>query len=407
MGEANDGDRADATNEVPPILSAGAAHDLANLIAVIGGTAALLADQSRNDPSPFAQAVREHANRIGSCVEKASDLIERLPGRALKSAPPHTETFDLRLAIDEALDLTQPLVPRGVLDTDKLPGPPLPVDGAPLDAIQLVLNLVLNARDAVDDRPDPRVMIRCQTVIPPLHPRPLVGALTSGRSYACLTVTDTGSGVDIDALAKRLDAQARSDGSDVSALGIPGLDVPGLGTTDGRGWGLRIVADIVRRSCGALRARSSAAGTTFEVFWPLAHPSDVPDLTGRVVLLIAGVPSRTAAFANAFEAAGAEVALCLDAEDALRSASEDRGEWDLVLLSGNGRHHQAWSVAERMREADATLPLLLADRDTTRNQRAPDGFTVALPLDARPIELLRVAMRIMPLVTKGTDRCAS
>ena len=434
MVKASDGER-NTERGSPAILSAGAAHDLANLVAVIGGTAAILADESRDDPSPLARAVREHAIRIGSCVEKASELIERLPGRTLKPSAPRSETFDLRAAINEALDLTQPLVPRSILEANALGSTPLRVNGATLDAIQLVLNLVLNARDAVVKSADPQIGLSCDLAVPSPRPNPLVGAFVAGRSYARVTVSDTGTGLDLAMLKRRLgqDEPIEHDhaaipivkrdapnldvsdsdvsSSDVPSPNVPGLDilgfdVPGLGPPDGRGWGLRIVADIVRRARGALRVRSTPQGTTLEVFWPIAIPSGTPDMTDRVILFIAGHPARTAAFADAFEAAGGEVALCLDAEDALRSVSEDRGEWDLVLLAGNGRHHEVWGVAERMRDADPTLPVLLCSDETSVGERDPDGFTAAMPLAARPADILRAAERIMPANENGPDPCA-
>ena len=339
------------------IAEAGAAHDLANLLAVIGGSAAMLAEDLSDLP-PHHPA-REHVERILTVAARAGDLIERLPGRT-PPAPRPKGTHDLGAALREAQGLIAPLVPRGVAFEAVLTANTGPARGAPLDAVQLLLNLVLNARDAVGGRGRITASLSVAPAAP--LPEPAIGRVVPGRSYAAIRVADTGPGLD--------------------TTGLPALLTPGeTSKGPGRGWGLAIVADIVRRIGGVLRVAETREGAAIEVLWPLAPSDRIADLTGRTALVVAGPSSATARLCDTIEAAGVEVALCLDPRDAIASVREDRGEWDAVIVTGDTRRAKASTIARRLREADATLPLLVPEGVKA------DGPTLALAKDAPGAEI--------------------
>ena len=425
------------------------AHDLANLLAIIGGTTAMLADDldaSGQAKPGLHSETREHIERIASCVEAACGLVDRLPGRTAEPRPGALtgDVFDLASALSEAFGLVRPIVPHPItLREGGLDGlPPMRAYGTALDAIQLVLNLVLNARDALhrgegaghESAAPPSITVSCRHGLPQPGGDVLVGSIVPGRTYAIIRVSDNGPGLAASVVSARI-GEALSPPRAIAGLHVPGLrpqSVKGgerppraasspTGSEEaeerrGRGWGLRIVAEIVDRTGGALRlcAPGEAApgrGTTVEVAWPLVPDRRVPDLTGRLVMLIAGEPARTGAIANAFEAAGAEVALCLDARDAVQSLADDHGEWDVAVIAGDTRRYRAADALASLRRVDPGLPIValgvsvgLSDGDV-----ASEHAATCLPAGVRPLEVLLAAETLVPrpVAPKGGVPCAS
>ena len=314
------------------------AHDLANVIAVLSGSAAML--EGDLDALPATHPAREQAARIALAATRAGELCERmrLPAAIVSATGRHVAksqrpaTHDLAASVREACDLIAPALPGGctlVHDT----AAPVRVAGAALDAFQVVLNLALNAGEASDGP----VRLAVEAVVAGRE-RPLLGRLVPGRRYARLVVEDDGPGMPNNA--------------------APLFERGTTGSGDaGRGTGLATVAAIAEGAGGAVRVgRSASGGTRVEVWWPEAAAT--PDVAGCHVLIVAGRSGPTARAADALEAAGAEPSLCLDPLDAVASVAEDRGAWDAIVVAGGAGGIEAAEIARRLTEADPGLPVL-------------------------------------------------
>ena len=112
------------------------------------------------------------------------------------------------------------------------------------------------------------------------------------------------------------------------------------------------------RSDGRIAIEQSGCETAISVTWhfrttaPREHP-----LHDCTVLLVAGEAGAVGRLTGALEGAGAEVSLCLDARDAVRSASEAIGMWDLAIVAGDVGALSASSVAEMLSDADRAMPV--------------------------------------------------
>ena len=345
--------------------AAAIAHDLANVIAVMSAACAMLDEDLGG--LPIDHAAREQVVRIALAAEKAGELCGRLrePGIAGAVTTPRgvtPRTHDLASSVREACDLVGATLP-GETTLQIEPGQTvLPVAGAALDAFQVVLNLSLNAAEAIGGTGTIRVRADAWVAD---RDAPLRGRLVPGRTYARLVVEDDGPGLPHDA--------ARLFERGVSGSG-----------ESGRGTGLATVAAIAEAAGGAVRAGSmSDGGARVEVFWPLLAPRH--SLDGACVLLIAGRSGPTARLADALEAAGAEPSLCLDPADAIASITEDRGAWDAVVVIGPARGLDVDVIAERLIEADPSLPRLVIG-GTGAN---------AVPPSANGSELLDALVRAM------------
>jgi PAS domain S-box-containing protein len=224
-------------------LTGGIAHDFNNILTVITGTIEILADAVAKEPQ-LAAITR----MIDDAAARGADLTQHLLAFARK----------------------QPLQPREtdvntlIIDTGKLLGPTLgeqieietafadDVCLATVDPSQLataILNLALNARDAMPD--GGKLILESGSVILDENYASLHTDVKSGR-YALVAVSDTGTGIPAAILDKVFDPFFTSKG-------------PGKGT----GLGLSMVYGFVKQSAGHIKIYSEEGhGTTIKMYLP-------------------------------------------------------------------------------------------------------------------------------------------
>jgi PAS domain S-box-containing protein len=214
-------------------LAGGVAHDFNNLLTVIHGHAAILKEALGAE-----QGTGQHVDRIVAAAERAAAMTRQLLSFTRRQ-PDQAGPFDASLLVTEVVALLRPLLgERFQLVIEPCPEPcPVGMERGQLE--QVVLSLVLNARDAIPDR----------------------GTVTIGtRALAAagcveLLVRDDGLGLDATALARIFDAFARPKG--------PGR-APGMGLAAAR------VA--VERAGGRITVHSlPGRGAEFVVRLPRAH----------------------------------------------------------------------------------------------------------------------------------------
>jgi len=169
-------------------LAGGIAHDFNNLLTVIMGNLSLARIQSGQDAKTAAllQAAEQGAHR-------ASDLTRQLlaVGRRTFNLP---KAFDLHEVVTEVVQILKRTIdPRIVIDT---PSPQVVwlVHADSGQMFQALMNLCVNARDAMPD--GGRLQIALENVTRKVHDNPAVGA--SPGSFVRLSISDTGIGMEPD-----------------------------------------------------------------------------------------------------------------------------------------------------------------------------------------------------------------
>ena len=245
-------------------LAAGVAHDFNNLLTVIGGNLELV--EGRVTDERTAQLLR----RALDAVELGASF-----NRRLLSLAERRKLEPRQLHIDEQVQDVVALLERTLGEHIELanecdPQPWLIVaDPGEIDSA--VLNLVMNARDAMPEGGRIVVSVSNEQVGTDSHP---------GRSpgdYVCLSVSDTGTGMDDDVLAMALEPffTTKEDGA-------------------GSGLGLSSVATFAKQSGGFLTlATAPGAGTRVSVFLPrstttaaLAEPTATTPTPGDGALIL-------------------------------------------------------------------------------------------------------------------------
>lgn len=368
-------------------LASGIAHDFNNLIAAIAGTAGLLEGVADD-------AVRRHALRIQQAAGTATALVDKL--LALGSRKPDLKAIDLRHVLSGVRDLVKPSLSdaRQRIELD-LPAAPLLAMADETELMQVVLNLVLNARDALPSGREGRIDL----ALLPAGAHPPVGEVVVGRipagPAALIRVSDTGCGIPPDEQLQVFQPFFTRKGD------------------AGTGLGLAVVAGIVANAGGAIALFSRPGeGTIFELFWPLEsdsspQPAKVPFqaadadvLAGKAVLVVDDNPAVVETMVAMLEHAGAEPGPCLDPADAITAVQEDPLAWDLVITDYDMPGMTGAALAQALRGLRTNLPLLLLSalpRAYQQQTADADLFDAVLTKPASMealVEAARIAMAV-------------
>ena len=229
------------------VLAGGMAHDFNNLLTGILGNAELLAMQAPLDSPP-----RRAAEAIVIGAQRAADLVSKMlaysgGGRVV------AEPVDLDALVREMVELLDASVARHCTLTYKSPGPLPLVETDPTQIRQVVLNLIINATEAVDEHG----LVTVETGRELLDREALrhmrFGSDVPAGPYVFIDVVDNGHGMNDETLARIFD--------------------PFFSTKEtGRGLGMAAVRGIVRSHNAALRVTTAPGqGTRFRVWFPLVQ----------------------------------------------------------------------------------------------------------------------------------------
>ena len=236
--------------EIIAQVAAGMAHDFNNMIASIAGSATLIMER------PEANAYA-HAERIMIASENSARLVQRFLNYGIRQ--PTQESIDVPKILNEAADLLKPTLGNRIkLTIDCQPGhEALRVD--PTDFLQVVMNLAINARDAIsEENPHPEITI-CIHAEPAecLHCKPAFGYIEKDKRYLCLDVRDNGVGIAPEALPRIFEPHFTTKGE------------------RGTGLGLVIVSSVVDAYEGAIVIKSETdTGTEMHVLWKVDPPQE-------------------------------------------------------------------------------------------------------------------------------------
>lgn len=159
-------------------LAGGIAHDFNNLLQVILGSAEMASSRTG-----VPERVQQHLNHIRTASGRAEDLVKRLLTFS-RPAPFRMVPVDLRTLCRSVAQLVTRLLPDDIRLELQLPEASVVVEADPAQLEQVVVNLCVNARDAMPRGGE--LLLRART---------LTGA-AGARSLAILEVEDSGTGVE-------------------------------------------------------------------------------------------------------------------------------------------------------------------------------------------------------------------
>jgi PAS domain S-box-containing protein len=359
--------------EIVGQLASGIAHDFNNLIAAIAGSASLIVA----DPG---QGARRQAERIEAAAASAASLVAKM--LSLGARNPERDDIDLVAKIRSVDELLRTSLAAQHSITLRLPTEPLRLVADSTEVMQVLLNLLVNARDAMDPDEPGRITVtlgRWQPGDP--APRPQIGRRPAGPA-AWIMVEDTGCGI-----AER----------ELTAIFEPFRSGKGRA---GSGLGLAVVKSIVEAAGGGIAVDSEPGkGTRFDVFWPIAPPESAPApvprampasnnvLKGRAVLVVDDNPAVVDVLTELLEGAGAEVGPCLEARDALAAIDEEPEAWSLLITDYDMPGINGAELAAQARRLRPDLPLLLLTALPEKHRRQDPSFRIFDAIIGKPVTL--------------------
>jgi len=309
------------------VLAGGIAHDFNNILMIILGHCFLGKEE--------VDAERWEASRLKQielAANRAGDLCRQMLAYAGRS-PLHQAEMDLAVLVKEIVAMLKSGIRKNVSLEAHL-GRNLPtITGDKGKLQQIVMNLVVNAAEAIGETSGVvRVRLNMRIVEPGAQPVDFFGNAIAPGSYVCLTVEDTGCGMDPETQQRIFE--------------------PFFTTKfTGRGLGLSAMLGILRSHNGALQLTSTpGAGTTFTVYFPAAPAKGAAKKEER-----AAAPQRP--WINSTGREKGTVLLVDDEQELRRIGSEMLSAMGYITVCGqNGRE-----AVELFRTRGSSIDLILMD----------------------------------------------
>jgi PAS domain S-box-containing protein len=297
-------------------LAGGVTHDFNNLLMVILGFADLLAAGLEQDDDRLADVAE-----IRKAAERASGLARQLLTIGRPTIAPR-QLLDLNGIVRDLDPLLRPLVPASIRVRLQL-APALGAIAAERGQMeQVVVNLVLNARDAMPDGGE--LVIETREVRVDNGLEAWAGTELSTGEYVMLAVRDTGAGMDENTRARLFEPFFSTKTSSRNA-----------------GLGLSTVHAIVTQAGGHVAVESALGnGTTFQICLPKVAPASPPVVSAHpvapsggteCVLVVEDEPGVRTLAGRTLAGLGYTVLEAENGREALRVARQYPGPIDLVI----------------------------------------------------------------------------
>ncbi len=325
-------------------LAGGVAHDFNNLLQVILGYGDLIMDLIDED-SP----ARPAGQGILKAGRRASTLVKQLLAYSRRQVL-EIQTLDLNLAVADMLTMLDRIMDQPITLDFQRQDQPIVVNADPGQLTQILTNLCVNARDAINGTGT--ITIRTGTADLDGDYCRLHSWAEPGQ-YAVLVVADDGEGIPPENLDKIFD---------------PFFTTKGVGK--GTGLGLSTVYGLVKQHNGFIQIQSEPSrGTTVKIYLPLleAQPGETrppqtgPAPGGTETILVAEDDEMVRWLLEALlERAGYTVIMTANGEEALQVFSEDPGLVDLALLDVVMPKLGGQATFDRLREIKPDQKVLFA-----------------------------------------------
>jgi len=296
-------------------LASGIAHDLNNILAPILMAAPMLHEVTA-DPDAIKML-----DIIESSAQRGADIIKQLLifGRGTDG---QRVPVQLRLMVKDMAAIIAETFPKNIQAKQDVPRDPWLVTGDPTQVHQILLNLCINARDAMREGGTLTIKLENREL------DDLFAGLTPGTRpgrYVCLSVADTGQGIAPEDLDKIYDPFFTTK-------------EPGKGT----GLGLSTVLGIVKSHGGFIQVQSQPGrGTQFQVFLPASQAAEtkpanqasqpLPRGCGELVLVVDDESSVRQVTRRMLEHSGYRVIEAANGAEGLTQFVERQSDVQVVL----------------------------------------------------------------------------
>ncbi len=341
------------------LLAGSVAHDLNNILTGILGNISLLQAmlQDRPDCNEYLTALETSARKSADIT---GQILEFVRGNVMRR-----EQVNIVAIVRDIIRDRQVSAPSEIFFEFNCANENFSVLGDCAQIHQIILNLIVNAQNALDGKGNVVIDLKCMHLNSDLSAYNLN---IPAADYILLTITDNGSGISDDILNKIFD--------------------PFFTTKDkkGTGLGMAIVHSFVKQHHGLVNVRSKIGeGTVFEIYFPqngkcdccekkIAKPHEekkslIPRGSERI-LVVDDEDTVRMVLQKSLEFLGYKVDVAIHGKNALETYSNQLQHYDLVILDMMMPYLSGEETFIKMQEIRSDIKVILAsgysDADSTR-----------------------------------------
>nr|WP_156376337.1 PAS domain-containing sensor histidine kinase [Methylobacterium sp. Leaf117] len=368
-------------------LTGGVAHDFNNLLTIIRSSVDFL----RRPDLPEARKDR-YLNAVSDTVERAAKLTGQLLAFARRQAL-KPEVFDVGERMRGIAEMLDTVTGARVRVVAEVPDAPCFVRADLSQFETALINMSVNARDAMDGGGTLTLRLGCRTTLPVIR-----GHAGSRKAFAAVSLVDTGSGIPPDLLSRIFE---------------PFFTTKEVGK--GTGLGLSQVFGFAKQSGGDIDVASTIGqGTTFTLYLPEVEQAEVearvrgpeggltPLGTGQRILVVEDNIGVGQFATQILEDLGYRPTWAANAEEALDLLGGDGAGFDLVftdvVMPGMGGVELAKGLQRRLPD----LPVVLASGYShVLAQEGTHGFEL-LQKPYSAVQLGDILHRLLGLHARGS-----
>ncbi|HEX6852107.1 MAG TPA: PAS domain S-box protein [Candidatus Polarisedimenticolaceae bacterium] len=362
-------------------LAGGIAHDFNNLLTVILGFNELASTSAAAEASP---ELRQRLGEIRKASERAASLVRKILAFSRRQVV-ELRVVDLHAGLNELAPMLRRLLGEDVTLALRFTSRPALVKADPTQIEQVVVNLAVNARDAMPEGGT----LSIETEIVDLD-----GGAGSSECVR-LTVADTGTGMPPEVLGKIFE---------------PFFTTKPLGV--GTGLGLSTVYGLVRQLEGDILVESRpGAGTTFTIHLPTSRErrsaerprtseGEIP-LGTESVMVVEDEPAIRRVVEDALRACGYEVHAPATAEEALEILTRRPDRFALLLTDVVMPGLSGPALAERVRAVAPKVRLVFMSGYAEEVIARHGGEASGTPFLPKPFTIAQLARKVREVLDAG------
>ncbi|MBE0623041.1 MAG: response regulator, partial [Burkholderiales bacterium] len=326
-------------------LAGGIAHDFNNILAAIRGNVDLAVQEV--GPDHVAAASLEEIRKASA---RAGELVRRILAFG-RPAEAQQEVVDLAAVVGEVLKLLRSTLPAGIAFRTEFAEdtPRVLADAGQIH--EAIVNLTTNAAHAIGARAG-SIEYRLEPVRVGKKLARSIAGIKEGR-YACLTVTDSGSGMHADTLARIFDAFYTT-----KPVG------------EGTGLGLSMVHGTMRSHGGAVAVESTPGkGSSFALYFPVvrkkpqkkeqSEPARDLFYVGQRVLYVDDEEALVFLASRVLTHLGHQISGFTDPEQALETFRAQPQDFDVVVTDLSMPHISGFELAREVLAVRPDIPVLM------------------------------------------------
>ena len=354
-------------------LAGGIAHDLNNVLAPIAMGLELLRTK-------FADAEAQRTlDTLDTCVTHGADLIRQILtfSRGLEGERIPLETKNLLRDVRKVLQQT---LPKSIMIGSKMPADLWDVFGDPTQLHQVLMNLCINARDAMPE--GGTLSINAENA-----------DIEDTGIHVCIEIKDTGHGIPADIQNRIFE---------------PFFTTKETGK--GTGLGLSMVAAIVRNHAGFMEVESEVGkGTSFKIYFPALpgkqmkvaprEAGTLPVGAGELILVVDDEAAVREIAKVTLESHGYRVLEAPDGAEAIRLYSENQHEIQLVISDMDMPVMNGSLMIRSLEQMNPEIRVISASgmisAGRPHKSTEPNPFRAVLPKPFTAGELLRTVHRVL------------